>query len=95
METKHTKWLSKSFGEDYIVLNAIKSLKEGGPVKSPSEKAEFADAVSTAVAIATGMNKLRENDSQRVIFYVNERMPNYLKVKWKKLAVEKKTSDGV
>ena len=89
------KTLKERFGDDLAISQAIIcSLKDGGVVKSPSDLRRLSDELVNSSMVLTRLGSVLEVESQQFIASIINRLPAYMKNKWKKAAMDKKGKDG-
>ena len=81
--------LESRFGNPLLISDRIIcKLRSGKPVKSPYELQQLADELNSAYQELIQLNKLNEVDSQNCIMEIVNRLQQYLKNRWKKIALE-------
>lgn len=83
------KILLNRFGDDHIIAeHIIKRLKNGKPVKSPTEVRQLADELVDGQATLENMGKLRQIDTHSCILDIADRLQPYMRNRWKKHALD-------
>ena len=85
------KTLQERFGNDLVVSQAVISmLRDGQPIRSVKELRVLADVLMNCDLVLKRLSSAQEVESQRFIASVVDRLQPFLKVKWKKIAMEMK-----
>lgn len=85
--------LQKRFGNAHLVTEHImRGLRQGKPVRSPEELQQLSDDLSCGHTTLEQMGHLQEMESQACIIDIVSRLQPYLQIKWKKKALETKSS---
>ena len=73
----------------------IRNLRQGKPVKTPSELQQLADDLVNCQATLKQMDKFHEIDTQQSIVELMNKLQPYLRNRWKKNAMKMKQSEDV
>ena len=85
--------LAHRFGNHHVITGqVIDDLVKGSNVRTPAELRRFADTMANAEVLLTKMNALREVDTQKSIGAIVDRLPQYVRTKWRKKALQLKRS---
>ncbi|KAG1655535.1 hypothetical protein GQR58_024454 [Nymphon striatum] len=88
--------LQERFGNKYLVTERVmQDLKCSKPVRTPFEIQSLADKLRNASLILNKLNTEPEINSQSSLIQILSRMPQFVQIKWKTLALENKRSKGV
>ena len=86
--------LENRFGNAHLVTERIiRNLKSGKPAKTPKEIQQLADDMRNAQLVLEKLKMSKEVDSQAVVLDIIGRLPRYIQIHWKKVALEKKKKD--
>ena len=87
--------LKKRFGANHLISERIiRDLTGGCFAKTPAQLQKLADAAANAERVLHSLNQLVEVNSQQTITSVVEKLPAYIKNKWKRQATKMKRRDG-
>ncbi|XP_064653297.1 uncharacterized protein LOC135503579 [Lineus longissimus] len=90
--------LKERFGNEYQISEAcVKHVTEGPVIKGTDSTAlqDLADEVSSCSETLQAMNCIGEIDTRSRVVQIVERLPLFLKSRWRKLAVDKVVKDKV
>jgi len=81
--------LATRFGDDHLIFDRIvKSIRSSKPVRTGDDLLSLSDELTNCIAIMNKMGKLAEVDNQIFIVDVANRLPNYIRNRWKRHALE-------
>ena len=87
--------LKERCGDDLTISQAIiSSLRDGPPVKSAADTRSLADQLVDCNVVLTRLGNTHEIESQRFITAVVNRLQQFVKGRWKKVALDKKQKEG-
>jgi hypothetical protein len=87
--------LTNRFGNDHIVAQSvIRGMKSNKPVKSSTDLLKFANEMNTGQAILESLGKLQQIDTQISIIDIANRLPSYVKNRWKRVVMDAKEQTG-
>ena len=94
--TRAINILRERFGSPYIVCHSIISkLKNGGPVRTPSELQTFADDLANAEVTLKGNDMFSEIDTQYNIVQICHRLQPQLRYKWRDIVMNNKRATAL
>ena len=89
------KILSERFGDKHLIAQrVIENLKSGRPVVTPSDLQQLADDLSMASESLKSLDLFTELSNQRSMVDILQRCPAYVKTKWQRKALSKKSESG-
>jgi hypothetical protein len=87
--------LERRFGNDHLVMQGIISdIRHGKQIRSAEGLQQLSDELNCAYATLSKMGKLHEVDSQTCIVEVVNRLQNFLKIRWRRRAMDMKRDHG-
>ena len=89
------KTLANQFGNAHVVTDSLIShLKNGGPVKTPSDVRQFGNDLKSCFRVLQQSETLSEVEGQSFIAQLSLRLPGYMKSRWIRQVMETKRKSG-
>ena len=89
------KILKNRFGNSFVIADSVvRSLKDGGPIRTAEEMSRLADALTNARLVLKTITMFKEVNTQETIVKICERIPAYLKHRWRREVYKHKGEDG-
>ena len=87
--------LQRRFGNEHLVMKSvISNIRQAKPARTGDDLQRLSDDLSNGLSTLKQLDKINEVDSQMLVLEVVDKLPSYIRNRWKKSAVDHKRKTG-